>query len=263
LKELLLRTATGILLVVLFIGSILLGPAPMLVSILVVYGLGTRELYRMISIPVTFPAVLLFASGALLLTGVHAWLSRGMNPVWLILPAILWIAGYLWHGRANPGLLVLFWIAIPLASFMASGWFPSGSWNSQIPVAVIALVWINDTFAYLTGSLIGKHPMTPKLSPGKTWEGLAGGILFTMFSGWLFYHFTGHLNPATWIVAGAITSLFALAGDLFESHLKRKHEVKNTGEILPGHGGILDRFDSLLFAAPALFLMLLLNHLFT
>ncbi|MFO7671735.1 MAG: phosphatidate cytidylyltransferase [Bacteroidales bacterium] len=263
MKELLLRTITGILLIVIFIGSILLGPTPMLIIILVVYFLGTRELFRMKSIPLTFPAALLVASGALLLTGVHAWLSLGMNPIWLILPVLMWIAGYAWHSPRNPGPLVLFWIAIPLASFMATGWLPEGSWNSLLPVAVIVLVWIYDTFAYLTGSLIGKHPLTPRLSPGKTWEGLAGGILFTMLSGWVFYHFTDRLTPATWIVAGAITSLFAFAGDLFESHLKRKHEVKNTGKILPGHGGILDRFDSLLFAAPAMFLILLLHHLFT
>ena len=186
-----------------------------------------------------------------------------MNPLWFILPAILWIAGYAWKGTRNPGLLVLFWLAIPLASFHSS-WagFLKDHGYSLLPLAVIALVWINDTFAYVTGSLVGKHQMTPRLSPGKTWEGFAGGILFTLLAAWIFYHFTGSPNPRHWITAGAITSLFALAGDLFESGLKRKYKVKDTGEILPGHGGILDRFDSLLFVAPAMFLLLLLYTAF-
>ncbi len=258
MRELLLRTATGILLVVLFIGSILLGPTPMLMMMLVVFGLGTRELFRLKSISMSLPSLLLVASGALIITGVFALLKLGMNPLWFILPAILWIAGYAWKGTRNPGLLVLFWISIPLASFIATGWFFEGSWNSLLPIAIIALVWVNDTFAYVTGSLVGKHPLTPRLSPGKTWEGFAGGLLFTMLAAWIFYHFTGLQTPATWIAAGAITSLFAMAGDLFESGLKRKYKVKDTGEILPGHGGILDRFDSLLFVAPAMFLLLLL-----
>jgi len=105
--------------------------------------------------------------------------------------------------------------------------------------------------------------MTPNLSPGKTWEGFAGGMLFTMLAGWIFYHFTGLHNPATWILAGAISALFGLTGDLFESGLKRKHNLKDSGGLLPGHGGILDRFDSLLFVAPAMFLLFLLLQLYT
>ncbi|MCP4310937.1 MAG: phosphatidate cytidylyltransferase [Bacteroidetes bacterium] len=263
MKELLLRTVTGISLVVFFIGSILLGPTPMVIMILVVCGLGTMELFRLKNLRTDFPSILLAASGALLIFGVYALFMLGMNPLWFILPAILWIAGYLLHGDRNTGFLVLFWIALPLSSFIAIGWLPDGAWDSLLPVAVIALVWINDTFAYVTGSLFGKHPMTPRLSPGKTWEGFVGGLLFTMLSGWIFYHFTGLQTSATWISAGAAVGLFGLAGDLFESHLKRKNNAKDAGGLLPGHGGILDRFDSLLFVAPALFLLILLLQLNT
>ena len=180
--------------------------------------------------------------------------------MWLIPAFVLWIVGFALSGRRNPGPLVLFWIAIPLSLFLALGWLTNGSWSSLLPLAAISLVWVNDTFAYVIGSLVGKHAMTPRLSPGKTWEGFAGGLLFTMLAAWIFYHFSAYQSPATWIDIGAGTSIFAMAGDLFESGLKRKYKVKNSGEILPGHGGILDRFDSLLFVAPALFLLLLLLH---
>jgi phosphatidate cytidylyltransferase len=262
-KELLLRSATGILLIVVFIGSILLGPTPMLITMLVVYALGTRELFKLTSLPISLPSLLLAASGALLIFGAYAILKLDKTPLWLVLPAILWLSGYAWQGKLKPASLLLLWIATPLALFLALGWFPEGSWKSLTPVAVIALVWVNDTFAYVCGSLIGKHPLTPKLSPGKTWEGFVGGLLFSMLAAWIFYHFSELYTPGLWIAAGAITSLFAMAGDLFESGLKRKYKVKDTGEILPGHGGILDRFDSLLFVAPALFLVLLLIHFFT
>lgn len=262
MKELIIRTATGITLVVLFIGSILLGPAPMLIMMLVVYSLGVRELFGLMRIPMRFPTLLMAVSGALLIVGVWAGLHLLLHPLWLLLPISAWIVGYLWPAEKNPGPLVLFWIALPLATFIALGWFPAGSWSPLLPVSVVALVWINDTFAYISGSLLGKHPMTPVLSPGKTWEGFAGGILFTMLSGWAFYHFTGLRTPAIWISAGAAASLFGVAGDLFESGLKRKCKVKNTSSLLPGHGGVLDRFDSLLFVAPAVFFILLLIQLF-
>ncbi len=261
MRELLLRTATGIILLVLFIGSILLGPTPMLIMILVVFGLGTRELYRLKSIPMSMASFLLAASGVLLIAGIFAFLKLGMNPLWFILPAVLWMAGYIMHGKENPGPLLLLWIALPLASYMATGWFPDGIWKSLLPAAIIGLVWVNDTFAYVTGSLLGKHPMTPRISPGKTWEGFAGGLLFTLLAGWIFFHFSGRQTLSIWLALAATTSLFAMAGDLFESGLKRKYKVKDMGEILPGHGGILDRFDSLFFVAPALLILLLLIHL--
>ncbi len=263
MRELLLRTATGIALVLGFTSSIILGPTTMLVMMLAVYGLGFLELLRLKSTPFTLPAALMAGSGALLIIGVYGGLHLGMNPLWLFLPASIWVVGFLWHRHLGTGMLILFWLTIPLSSFLATGWLPKGSWNSILPVAVISLVWVNDTFAYVSGSLLGKHPMTPKLSPGKTWEGFVGGLLFTMLSGWIFFHFTGLQTAFTWISAGAVAGTFGLAGDLFESGLKRKHKVKDSGSLLPGHGGILDRFDSLLFVAPAMFLLILLLQLYT
>ncbi len=263
MKELLLRTATGILLVVLFIGSIILGPISLTVIMLLIYGLGTWELYKLKSTPFHLPTLLLAGSGSLLILGTYGLLYQVLNPLWLLLPVFTWILGYALSGKGNPGILVFFWIALPLSLFLAIGWFPEERWKTLLPIATISMVWVNDTFAYVSGSLLGKHRMTLRLSPGKTWEGFAGGMLFTILAGWIFYYFSAQLSPLMWISLGAITSMFSMAGDLFESGLKRKYKVKDTGSILPGHGGILDRFDSLFFVAPALFLLLLLIYLFT
>ncbi|MEN8156679.1 MAG: phosphatidate cytidylyltransferase [Bacteroidota bacterium] len=263
MKEIIRRTATGISLVVPFTGSILLGPIPFLVMILVIYGLGTWELFRLLSIEKRVPAGLIAGAGALFITATVAALQYHMHPLWFTLPLSMWLVGSLWPGFGKAGRLVLLWLATPFAAYTALGWLPGGvTYLPLIPLSVIALVWINDIFAYLTGSLLGKHPITPRLSPGKTWEGFVGGIVFTLLAGWLLFRITGVNSAASWILSGGIISILGFAGDLFESGLKRKYHVKDMGNLLPGHGGILDRFDSLLFVTPALLLVLVILNLF-
>lgn len=120
----------------------------------------------------------------------------------------------------------------------------------------VVLVACNDTFAYLTGVLIGKHPLAPKISPKKTIEGLVGSIVFTVIGGSLAFVFI--MDSDWWLgaLAGLLTVFTATAGDLIESALKRDLAIKDMGSLLPGHGGIMDRLDSVLFAAPALWLAL-------
>ena len=124
--------------------------------------------------------------------------------------------------------------------------------NSQIPILVIASIWINDTMAYLVGSFIGKTPLS-KISPKKTWEGTIGGIILCITVAGLVSHFIFH----SWVVnlfvmvLAALCAIFGTFGDLFQSKLKRMADVKDSGSFMPGHGGFLDRFDSLLFAVPA------------
>ena len=120
----------------------------------------------------------------------------------------------------------------------------------------VVLVGCNDTFGYLTGVLIGKHPLAPKISPKKTIEGLTGSLIFTVVGGSLAFHYI--MNSHWWLgaLAGLLTVLTATAGDLIESALKRDMAIKDMGNLLPGHGGIMDRLDSVLFAAPALWLAL-------
>ncbi|MEO7306503.1 MAG: phosphatidate cytidylyltransferase [Ferruginibacter sp.] len=129
-----------------------------------------------------------------------------------------------------------------------------------IPCCIIFSIWINDTMAYLVGSFIGKTPLT-KISPKKTWEGTIGGIILCVIAvGFLYPLFAekyadmplyigGH-----WFIIAAICAIFGTLGDLLESKLKRMADVKDSGSFMPGHGGFLDRFDSLLVAVPAVWI---------
>jgi phosphatidate cytidylyltransferase len=129
-----------------------------------------------------------------------------------------------------------------------------------IPLTIISSIWINDTMAYIVGSFIGKTPLS-KISPKKTWEGTLGGIVLSILTTGLLF---SNLNPEIFIrdfkydfanyhfyVIAGICAIFGTLGDLFESKLKRMADVKDSGNFMPGHGGFLDRFDSLLFAVPA------------
>lgn len=132
----------------------------------------------------------------------------------------------------------------------------SDTWSPLIPIAIIFSIWINDTMAYIVGSLIGKTPFS-KISPKKTWEGTAGGAVLCV----IVIALLGAFIPAAkeiavqhWIAIAALSAVFGTLGDLFESKLKRMAGVKDSGSFMPGHGGFLDRFDSLLLAAPAVWL---------
>ena len=126
--------------------------------------------------------------------------------------------------------------------------------------ALILSIWINDTMAYLVGSFIGKTPFS-KISPKKTWEGTAGGAVLCVGVMTLIGYYIGIYKMEVWIVIAAIAAIVGTLGDLLESKLKRMAEVKDSGRILPGHGGFLDRFDSLLLATPAVYLYFLLAGL--
>ena len=120
----------------------------------------------------------------------------------------------------------------------------------------VVLVSCNDTFGYIVGVLIGKHPLAPKISPKKSWEGLAGSLVFTVLGGVL--AFTYIMDLAWWIgaIVGLMIVFTATCGDLIESAMKRDLALKDMGSLLPGHGGMLDRLDSVLISAPALWLAL-------
>jgi phosphatidate cytidylyltransferase len=126
-----------------------------------------------------------------------------------------------------------------------------------IPVTIVASIWINDTMAYIVGSLIGKTPFS-KISPKKTWEGTLGGIILSVFIVGLLMNKLIINNIAVqnyhWYIVVAIAAIAGTAGDLFESKLKRMAGVKDSGSFMPGHGGFLDRFDSLLIAIPFVWL---------
>ncbi|HET6253815.1 MAG TPA: phosphatidate cytidylyltransferase [Puia sp.] len=153
----------------------------------------------------------------------------------------------------------LLYISVPLAMLV---WLRSIYYESGVPFAdrilvlmIIGSIWINDTMAYIVGSLIGKTPLS-RISPKKTWEGTIGGIILAiavmgLLARWLRSEPAVALFPATdWMIVAAIASIVGTFGDLLESKLKRMAGVKDSGHIMPGHGGFLDRFDSLLIATP-------------
>ena len=126
-----------------------------------------------------------------------------------------------------------------------------------LPLGILVALWINDTMAYIVGSFIGKTPFS-KISPKKTWEGTIGGaVLCILVVGFLGRAVEAY-EPRDWFVIGGIVAVFGVLGDLFESKLKRMADVKDSGSIMPGHGGFLDRFDSLLLATPFVWLYVVL-----
>jgi phosphatidate cytidylyltransferase len=126
---------------------------------------------------------------------------------------------------------------------------------------VFPLIWINDTFAYIIGSLVGKHKFCEKISPKKTWEGLLGGFIITLVAAIIINLYYFKFENTIVLTSVLIVCVSATLGDLFESKIKREAEVKDSGKLIPGHGGILDRIDSLLIAAPTFsFFILILKY---
>ena len=126
---------------------------------------------------------------------------------------------------------------------------------------LFVLIWSSDSFAFFTGKFFGKHKMAPKISPKKTWEGFAGGVFFTLIIGYFIEMKFPDLR-GNYIIVGFLVSVFAPFGDLVESQLKRNFGVKDSGNIIPGHGGILDRLDSFIICAPVVYLYFILEKLF-
>lgn len=264
MKELLLRTLTGVLLIVLIAGSMFLGAVTFATILLLVYLLGVKELFGLLQKRDLTIRWIRAIPGALLIIIIFAVFQFNVSLLWLLLPPVIWVVAALRGGFTLSGTLAFLWLGIPLSGFLALGWMDQApGFQFRLPLFVIALVWINDTFAYITGSLLGRHKMIPLLSPGKTWEGFAGGLLITQISGWIIWNYSDLFSIWIWLAISLTVSVIGLAGDMFESGLKRTVKVKNSGELLPGHGGILDRFDSILFVAPAVLILVILIKLVT
>ena len=133
--------------------------------------------------------------------------------------------------------------------------FQGTTYTPEIIIGVLILIWTNDTFAYICGKWLGRHKLYEKISPKKTIEGFAGGVLFAIIASFLLAHYFDVFSRPVWMITAIITSCMGTIGDLVESKYKRQAQVKDSGSIMPGHGGILDRLDSVIFAAPYLFLM--------
>jgi phosphatidate cytidylyltransferase len=153
--------------------------------------------------------------------------------------------------------LGIIYITIPFIILVSFNKYAEGSCGIfTFPVLYFFMLWANDTFAYLTGMQFGKHKLFERISPKKTWEGAMGGLIFTLILAFVFSVYFKFLNLPEWLGLAAIIVVFGTYGDLAESMLKRSMDCKDSGKFFPGHGGILDRFDSVLLSAPFVFVYL-------
>lgn len=128
-------------------------------------------------------------------------------------------------------------------------------------MGIFILIWVNDSFAYLVGKTFGKNKLFPSVSPKKTWEGTIGGLVFALVAAYFLSKYETNINLTQWFILAIVIVITGSLGDLIESKFKRAAGVKDSGAILPGHGGMLDRLDSLIFAAPFAYLTLnIFNH---
>jgi len=267
LKEILVRTASGIVFLVIVLGSILLHP----IAFLLVFGaftlLGLKEYFNLTKIPEGNVRVFYMILGLLFyfligLIGI-GWLEVAYV-IWIVIvfPAVVTIQLFTYKqswtetGSVLTGYL---YVAVP---FALMNWFVllsshTGYVANYLLFSLFIIVWCNDIFAYLTGSFIGKHKLFERVSPKKTWEGFAGGLVFALVAGYVSSLFFVELSLLQWLGLSFIIVVTATLGDLSESMLKRYAGVKDSGSIMPGHGGVLDRFDAVLFATP--FVLIYLN----
>lgn len=263
MKELGVRAITGTVYVLFTLGAAWAGPVTTFLLYLPVCLIGLHEMHRLLrdsedQEPMTW--IMLVGATVYLAVGLHSF-----DPQWnlgytlalsflLLLITITWS---LWHGRPDPGrdfgkmLTGLLLVAVPFG--LMTHFFAFGKWMF---IGFMILLWTNDTGAYLVGRAIGRSALLPAVSPKKTVEGLIGGILLTIVVAWALASVHDFLDLTEWLVVGAIVAVTATLGDLLESAFKRARGVKDSGRILPGHGGILDRFDGFLLAVPAVSLYL-------
>jgi phosphatidate cytidylyltransferase len=276
MKNLYLRGATGFLYVALITGSILWNQYTFagLFSIMLFFCLrefyGLLNTHRKVNIPVIYNSaggVLLFISTGLYASGT---LPYTIFAVYLLYWVILLISG-LYTKPADP--LVQFayvflgqcYIAFPfvLLNFLAFPPYPVGlAYYPLFLLSLFVFIWINDTGAFAIGMLFGKRRLFPRISPKKSWEGFFGGLFFTIASSLIFAYYEPLISYYHWISIAVLVALFSVWGDLIESLIKRTLGIKDSGNALPGHGGFLDRLDSLLLAvyAPVLYMIVIIQN---
>jgi phosphatidate cytidylyltransferase len=261
------RTLTGILFVGAIAGSIIIHPIAFFLVCLLVAVLGMLELGRLLE--KKYGKLNLFASlvlglsfQVLVFLDTQAYIERSW---YVVLMPLVWLplVYELFKGGENPfqrialSLMIPVYISLPLSFLFLTGCI-NGTFQAQILLGFFILVWCNDSGAYLVGVSIGKHKLYERISPKKTWEGFIGGMIFTIIAGYAIYEITELSNLMVWISAAIVVTIFGTIGDLVESMLKRNVGIKDSGSILPGHGGVLDRFDAVLFAAPMVFALFVL-----
>ena len=261
------RAITGILFVGVLVGCILYDPWTFSALFVVISALTIREFGHLINQVegVSINKNITMLAGVYLYMAVMAFCTNLSGSkiflTYLLLIMYLMISE-LYLKKENPvmnwaySMLSQLYIALPFAmlnilSFHTSPMDTSVSYNPILPLSVFVFIWLSDTGAYCVGSLIGRHRLFERISPKKSWEGSIGGGIVAIGSSFIFTHYFPIMNMAEWAGLALIVVIFGTWGDLTESLLKRQLHIKDSGAILPGHGGILDRFDSALMAIPA------------
>ena len=253
---------TALILVALMGGTYALGVTAFFVLVCVVVLMALFELLDAVRQREQKPSIPLGLAGGLGML-VLAYVERPAA-YGVVLAAVL-VLGFLWSLRPHRGasptsdvawtLLAVAWVGGGGAGATSILVLDPGGLN--LLVSYVAVVALGDIAAYFIGTALGRHKLAPSISPGKSWEGFAGGLLGSLLGGLAIAGLLDELDLLQGLTMGAIAGLIAPVGDLVESLAKREIGIKDSGRILPGHGGFLDRLDAILFAAPAVYLYLL------
>lgn len=266
MKELLLRALTGSVYVIVALAAAWAGPFTTLLLFLPVclltaaefhdlhWGRGEGGLQRIWTILLCGTVYLTIAIGAVV-DDMVAGYSVAMGFLLLVITVAWILLARMPSPSAQLAGFVLAIVLVALPFGLLPHFFRAGD---RTLFGFLFLLWTNDTGAYLVGRALGRHKLLPHVSPGKTVEGLLGGLMLAMGMGWALAGWMGTISPMEWCMAGLVVGMAATLGDLLESAMKRAQGVKDSGDLLPGHGGFMDRFDGLLLASPA---MLLYAHL--
>ena len=274
LPNIVVRILAGAVFVSLLLGGILINEYTFLIIFSSITALALYEFYGLMEkgagVPLVRPWNIL-GGFFLFLGGFYycAFEASVISFVPYILYLIILFIGELYLKRENSiqslaySVLGQVYVACPLAltNYLVFAYEP-GSYHFVYILALLIIIWVNDTFAYLTGMTFGKHRLFERISPKKSWEGFIGGAIFAIASSLIFAHFYPNISTLSWIGFAVVTVAFGTWGDLYESLIKRTLGVKDSGSMIPGHGGLLDRFDSTILAIPAIFVYLILLNSF-
>jgi phosphatidate cytidylyltransferase len=264
------RSITAVFFVIAMVGSILLGQTVAFVLFFITVLLSLSEYITLVSNdniqPAYWPTLI---TGGLVYSifSLNAMGILKIEWLFLIIPFIfLLFILELWRNKKSPfnniafGILGVVYIAFPLSlvMYLFDPVNLSGPGHYGVVLGFFVILWLSDTGAYFVGSLIGKHKLFERISPGKTWEGSLGGTVFAMVTAWGLSLIFQNLDLSQWITLSIVIVISGTLGDLVESMLKRSINVKDSGTLLPGHGGILDRFDAVFISAPFVFVYLAL-----
>lgn len=269
MKKLITRTITGIVLVLVMLTAIMTSQYTYALLFMVILAAGIYEFNHLFKQSEIQPnryfsysvSLLLFVTTFLIATGIIEFkYFLGLLPFLLII-----MAAELYRKKDKPveniavTIFSIIYLAIPLSmvNFLVFPEFLNGnSYTPKLLIALFSLIWIYDSGAYLVGVSIGKHRLFERISPKKSWEGAIGGTLIAITASYFISGIIPEIKLIHWIVLSILTVISATFGDLTESMFKRHFGIKDSGNILPGHGGVLDRFDSLFFAAPVVVMYL-------